>query len=257
MNFKNGILILLLSAISFSTLAYDAVGHRTIADIAYANLSKRAKKQCDKVLGKHGMIYASTWADEVRSDKNYDYSYKWHYQNLKDSMSISQIDALFKNPTAEGEHLFFALEQLTQRLKKDKNDAEALKFLVHFMADLHQPMHLGRAEDLGANKISVQWFGRSTNLHAVLDGMITESNNMSYSEFSQFLQDKFDNVKAQKQAESLLESVYKVYVLRSEVYSYGVSDKSNYSYIFKFTNKNNEMIYTAGIQLAKRINELF
>jgi len=257
MNFKNGVLILLLGAISVTALAYDAVGHRTIADIAYANLSKSAKKQCDKVLGKHGIIYASTWADEIRSDKNYDYSYKWHYQNLKDSLSIMQIDALFKNPTAEGEHLFFALEQLTERLKKDKNDAEALKFLVHFMADLHQPMHLGHVEDLGANKISVQWFGRSTNLHAVWDGMITESNNMSYTEFSQFLQDKFQNVKAQKQAESLLESVYKVYVLRTEVYNYGVSDKSNYSYIFKFTNKNNEMIYNAGIQLAKRLNELF
>ena len=257
MNFKKGFLLMLISVISFSAVAYDAVGHRIIADIAYNNLTAKAKKQCDKVLGKHGIIYASVWADEIRSDKQYDYSYKWHYQNLKDSLTMEQLDVLFKNPTAEGEHLFFAIDQLTQRLKKDKNDAEALKFLVHFMADLHQPMHLGRAEDLGANKISVQWFGKSTNLHAVWDGMITEGQKMSYSEYSRFLQDSFEKVKAKKQSESLLQSVYSVYTLRTEIYSFGFDDKNNYKYMFKFASRNNEMLYNAGIQLAKRLNELF
>jgi len=257
MSFKKSFLFILISVFSFSAVAYDAVGHRIIADIAYTNLTAKAKKQCDKVLGKQGIIYASVWADEIRSDKQYDYSYKWHYQNLKDSLTIDQIDALFKNPTAEGEHLFFAIDQLTQRLKKDKNDAEALKFLVHFMADLHQPMHLGRAEDLGANKIKVQWFGKSTNLHAVWDGMITESQKMSYSEYSRFLQNSFEKQKAKKQAESLLQSVYSVYLLRTEVYNYGFDDKSNYNYIYKFAGRNNEMMYNAGIQLSKRLNELF
>lgn len=257
MNFKKGFLLMLISVISFSAMAYDAVGHRIIADIAYANLTAKAKKHCDKVLGKHGIIYASVWADEVRSDKQYDYSYKWHYQNLKDSLTMEQIDLLFKNPTAEGEHLFFAIEQMTQRLKKDKNDAEALKFLVHFMADLHQPMHLGRAEDLGANKIKVEWFGVSTNLHAVWDGRITEGNKMSYAECSRFLQDSFDKVKAQKRGESLLQSVYKVYQLRTEIYKYGVEDKNNYKYLYKFSLRNNEMLYSGGIQLAQRLNELF
>lgn len=257
MNYKKVFLLILISVISFSAVAYDAVGHRIIADIAYANLTKKAKKQCDKVLGKHGIIYYSVWADEVRSDKQYEYSYPWHYQNLKDSLTIEDIDALIKNPTTEGEHLFFAIEQMTQRLKKDKNDAEALKFLVHFMADLHQPMHLGRAEDLGANKIKVQWFGTSTNLHAVWDGRITEANKMSYSEYSRFLQDRFDAVKAQKQAETLLQSVYHVYQLRTEIYAYGVDDKNNYKYIYKFAARNNEMLFSAGIQLAKCLNELF
>ena len=257
MNFKKGFLLMLISVISFSAVAYDAVGHRIIADIAYNNLTAKAKKQCDKVLGKQGIIYASVWADEIRSDKQYDYSYKWHYQNLKDSLTMEQLGVLFKNPTAEGEHLFFAIDQLTQRLKKDKNDAEALKFLVHFMADLHQPMHLGRAEDLGGNKINVQWFGKSTNLHAVWDGMITEGQKMSYSEYSRFLQDSFEKVKAKKQAESLLQSVSNVYTLRTEVYNYGVDDKNNYIYMFKFASRNNEMLYSAGIQLAKRLNELF
>lgn len=257
MNFKKNALILLLCVFSLYTLAYDALGHRIIADIAYRNLTAKAKKQCDKVLGKHGIIYAATWPDEIRSDKQYDYSYKWHYQNLKDSMTLEQLDQLFKNPTAEGEHLFFAIDKMSERLKKDKYDAEALKFLVHFMADLHQPMHLGRADDLGGNKVAVQWFGKSTNLHAVWDGMITEGQKMSYSEYSCFLQDNFEKLKAKKQSESLLQSVNNVYTLRTEIYNYGVNEKNNYNYIYKFAPGNNEMLYTAGIQLAKRLNELF
>lgn len=257
MRIKKVFLLFHLLLLSLSSMAYDAMGHRIIADIAYNNLSAKAKKQCDRVLGKNGLIYAATWPDEIRSDKQYDYSYKWHYQNLKDSLSIDQIEQLYKNPTAEGEHLFFAIQEMQTRLKKNKNDAEALKFLVHFMADLHQPMHLGRAEDLGANKISVQWFGKSTNLHAVWDGSITESQKMSYSEYSRFLQDSFEKVKTQKQSETLMLSVNKVYALRTEVYNYGVADKSNYNYIYNFASKNNEMMYNAGIQLAKMLNGLF
>ena len=106
MKFKKNIVALGLLLISFSVSAYDAIGHRIIADIAYQHLSNKAKKQCDKLLGERGLIYEASWADEVRSDKNYDYSYKWHYQNLKDSMTSAELNTLLENPTNEGEHLF-------------------------------------------------------------------------------------------------------------------------------------------------------
>jgi len=56
--------------ITLTASAYDAVGHRIIADIAYQNLTPKARLQVDKVLGVKGIIYDATWADEVRSDKN-------------------------------------------------------------------------------------------------------------------------------------------------------------------------------------------
>ena len=156
-----------LLGLSLSLFAYDGVGHRIIADIAYDNLTAGARNQVDRVLGKRGMVYAATWADDVRSDSKYAYSYPWHYQDLDDNMSSADIKKLMKNPTAEGEHLFFAIDSMEVRLKKDKNDAEALKFMVHFVGDLHQPLHLGRKDDKGGNKIEMNWFGRKTNLHAV------------------------------------------------------------------------------------------
>ena len=101
------------------------------------------------MLGQKGLVYEAPWADEVKSDKSYDYSYDWHFQNLKDSMTTNDLKTLLENPTIEGEHLFYAIKIMTERLKSNQSDAEALKFLVHLVGDLHQPMHLGRSDDKG------------------------------------------------------------------------------------------------------------
>jgi hypothetical protein len=103
---------LCLLAFTISASAYDAVGHRIIADIAYQNLTDKARIQVDKILGKCGIVYEATWADEVRSDAKYAYSYQWHYQDLDDNMTSAGIKKLLDNPKAEGEHLFFALDTL-------------------------------------------------------------------------------------------------------------------------------------------------
>ena len=63
----------------------------------------------------------------------------------------------------------------------------ALKFLVHFIGDMHQPLHVGRGEDRGGNSIRVRWFGESRNLHSVWDSAIIASENLSFSEFVDFI----------------------------------------------------------------------
>ena len=243
--------------LTLSLSAYDAVGHRIVADIAYDNLTDKARSQVDKVLGKRGIVYEATWADEVRSDNKYAYSYQWHYQDLDDNMSTADLQKLLKNPKAEGEHLFFALDTLTTRLKRDKTDAEALKFLVHCVGDLHQPLHLGRKDDKGGNKVDMNWFGRKTNLHAVWDGSLIESEKMSYSEFSRYLQDKFEPRKAEIKKCNISQSVEAVYAVRNLIYKYDTSDTSNYHYVYFFADKRDEMLYRGGIQLANILNAIY
>ena len=156
--------------LTLSISAYDAMGHRIVADIAYDNLTDKARQQVDKVLGKRGIVYDATWADEVRSDNKYKYSYQWHYQDLDDNMTTDGILKLMKNPKAEGEHLFFAIDTLTTRLKRDKNDAEALKFLVHFIGDETMPLHCSDDNDKGGNDKRVRFFScfsEIANLHGV------------------------------------------------------------------------------------------
>jgi len=257
MKIKKQFLTLCLLVLTISVSAYDAVGHRIIADIAYQNLTEKARTQVDKVLGKHGIIYFATWADDVRSDANYEYSYKWHFQDLDDNMTSADIKKLWDNPTSEGEHLFFAIQTLTQRLKKDNNDAEALKFIVHLIGDLHQPLHLGRKDDLGGNKIDVNWFGRKTKLHAIWDGSLIESQRMSYSEFSKYLQDKYEPRKDEFKKHGILQSIEADYLVRNKIYAYDNTDTNNYHYVYFFADMRDEMLYRGGIQLANVLNDIF
>lgn len=257
MKINKHILTLSLLWLTISLSAYDAVGHRMVADIAYQNLSCKARSKVDKVLGKHGIIYAATWADEVRSDKKYAYSYQWHYQNLADNLTTSDFQNLLAHPKAEGEHLFFALDSLTTRLKKDKKDAEALKFLVHFVADLHQPMHLGRLTDLGGNKVDIKWFGKTTNIHSLWDSSLIENRKMSYSEFSKYLQDKFAPRKSEFKKYTLLQSVEAGYAVRTQIYAYDTTDTNSYHYMYFFAEQQDEMLYRGGIQLANILNAIY
>lgn len=243
--------------LTLSMSAYDAVGHRIIADIAYHNLTDRARSQVDKVLGKRGIVSESTWADEVRSDNKYAYSYPWHYQDLDNNITTADIQKLLNNPKVEGEHLFFAIDTLTTRLRKDRNDAEALKFLVHFVGDLHQPMHMGRKDDKGGNKVDFNWFGRKTNLHSVWDGALIESEKMSYSEFSQYLQDKYEPRKVAFKKYTILQSIGAVYAVRNLIYAHDNSDTNNYHYVYFFADKRDEMLYRGGIQLANMLNAIY
>ena len=248
---------LCLLSLTISASAWDAVGHRIIADIAYNNLTEKAKAQVDKMLGKKGIIYEATWADEVRSDNKYAYSYQWHFQDLDDNMTSAGIKKLLENPKAEGEHLFFALDSLTKRLKAHNSDAEALKFIVHFVGDLHQPMHMGRKTDKGGNGVEFNWFGKKTNLHSVWDGALIENQKMSYSEYSRYLQDKFEPRKAEFKKYGILQSVEAVYVVRNRIYSYDTSDTSNYHYVYFFADNLDEMLYRGGIQLANVLNNIY
>ncbi len=251
------LLSFILLEISISISAYDAMGHRIIADIAYNNLTNKVRTQVDHVLGKHGIIYYATWADDIRSDSKYAYSYPWHYQDLDENMTTADIKHLLNHPKAEGNHLFFAIDSLSNVLKNDKNNAEALKFIVHFIGDLHQPLHLGRKTDKGGNMVQINWFGRKTNLHAVWDGAIIESKKMSYSEYSHYLQDRFYPQKAKFIKYTILQSVEADYSLRNLIYKYDLSDTNNYHYVYFFNEKADEMLYRGGIQLANVLNKIF
>lgn len=80
---RKSLLLAVLSVLVLNTsevLAWGARGHRIVAEVAYKHMTKRAIKNVDKVLGKHGMVYWATWADETRSDTIYPETDVWHYQ---------------------------------------------------------------------------------------------------------------------------------------------------------------------------------
>ncbi len=253
MNRINSTLLFFL-LVSISLKAYDPIGHRVVASLAQDHLKPEVKSKIDKILGVNGIIYGSSWADEIRSDEKYKETYQWHYQNLADNLTDEQIIDLWENPSREGEHLFLAIQNLSAKLKKSPTDAESLKLLIHFVGDLHQPMHLGRKEDLGGNKVKYNWFGRETNIHHVWDTEIIESKKMSYSELAQFLTDKF---KGHKTKTNLMTSILISYSLRNEIYAYDYTQRNNYKYIYLFNEKIDERLFRGGLELAQILNDIY
>lgn len=178
-------LSLLLSAQQVS--AWGQTGHRAIGEIAEAHMRPETVKKARALLDGHDLAYASTWADEIRSDpKRYGHTFNWHYTTWQDE------DERFHSAD-ETKDTGFLLTQVDKQLAILKNTrapkterAEALRFVVHLVGDAHQPLHVGGGNDRGGNTCRVTWFGKATNLHSVWDGEIIASNGLSYTELAGF-----------------------------------------------------------------------
>jgi hypothetical protein len=107
----------------------------------------------------------STWADEVRSPT----TAAWHYLNFRRDDDC-RYDPMANCPG--GNCVVAAIERQLKVLGgkgPDEERLKALRYVTHFIADLHQPLHGGYGDDRGGNLYQVQAYGRGTNLHAVWD----------------------------------------------------------------------------------------
>jgi hypothetical protein len=145
--------------------------HEVIAEIAQRNLTGAARRQVELILGPDiGLRAVATWADRVRYQRRF--TAPWHWINYPLELDEPDYDVM---NTPRG-NVVWAIEQQIDLLKnpavQGRAREEALKFLVHFIGDLHQPLHCGKGEDRGGNDVKVTWEGKATNLHSVWDGRL-------------------------------------------------------------------------------------
>ncbi len=231
-------------------------GHRATGQIAEVYLTKKAKKNIDKILKGQSLAFVSTFADEIKSDRAYRKYSPWHYVNMDLDQTYEEAE---KNPQGD---LVTGIDTCIKVLK-DENSSEEdkvfhLKMLVHFIGDLHQPMHIGRKEDKGGNDVQVQWFGKGTNLHSVWDSKMIDDYGMSYSDLA-------DNAKdlSKKQVElieqgSVVDWVNEVHKISVEVYkSVKIGEKLSYRYSYDHFGTVRTQLQRGGIRLAKILNEIY
>ncbi|KGL62882.1 S1/P1 nuclease [Polaribacter sp. Hel1_85] len=255
-------LFLLISLFFFSnptieeTVFWGPTGHRTTGKIAEKHLTNRAKRKIDKLLKGESLAFVSTYADEIKSDRKFSEFYSWHYINM--DLDEKYADAE-KNPRGD---LVTGINKCIEVLK-DKNSAEEdkvfyLKMLVHFVGDLHQPMHIGQREDKGGNTVQVQWFGRGTNLHSVWDTKMIEEWNMSYLELAGNAKDLSKKQVEAIQKGTIIEWVDEVHEITKEVYkSANVGENLKYRYSYDHFGTVRTQLQKGGIRLAKILNEIF
>ena len=155
---------LLAVFVSRSALGYGAQGHSIAGRVAEAYLCVDAKAQIETLGSGIGLAELGLWADRIRSIDRYQASRPWHYMNAE-----TIVD--FEHPP-EGDVLW-AIEHFFEIVADDTKSknvrAEALKFLTHFVVDIHQPLHVGLAADRGGNRIEFRFNRRRTNLHQFWD----------------------------------------------------------------------------------------
>ncbi len=252
--------IFLFSFCGYTAFSWGLTGHRVVAEIAENHLSKKARKGIKELIGKETLAWWSNWSDFIKSDTSYRYAGRWHYINMPGNMSKEHfIDSIQKQP---GTNLYSQIKLLsTQVGDKSLSKGErqfALYFLVHLVGDLHQPMHIGRQEDLGGNRVEVSWFGTKTNLHAVWDTDLIDFQQYSYKEYATLLDIANKGQIKQWQESALEEWFYESYVLANAIYGFTPpASKLSYEYNFRFQQTLNDQLLKGGLRLAAILNQCF
>lgn len=170
----------LLSALVLTTVlcpgstawAWGKLGHRLTAKLAERHLTEQAAAAVKELLDEgETLADASMWADiHKREIKG---SAPWHFVNVP--LDEPRYDARFC-PT--GGCVVSKIAEfrkvLEDRSKPRAERQQALRFLVHLIGDLHQPLHVGDNGDRGGNSTQVQFFKRGSNMHAVWDTLLLE-----------------------------------------------------------------------------------
>jgi hypothetical protein len=155
--------------------AWGPEGHAIVADIAEAHLTPSAAAQVAQLLTLDGHSHLdeiASWPDEIRHVRPE--TAHWHYVDIP--LASSDYDPA--RDCANGNCVIAKIVEFTGVLSNPSADpaarVEALKWVVHFVGDLHQPLHAENSNDRGGNDVKLTYFGKPTNLHAIWDGGIIE-----------------------------------------------------------------------------------
>ena len=248
-----------LMAISgLSVYGWGQKGHDTVAYIAECHLSTEAKAAIDSLLDGKSIVDWSNWLDNASHTPEYAYSKTWHYRNIDEDETF---ETSRRNPKGD---IITAITVQTSILADTTQSKDsrvlALKMVVHLLGDLHQPMHLGRASDLGGNRVPVRFFKSPKNLHSVWDSNILEAGHKwSYTEWKQQIDRASDREISQiLSSDSPTDWARETYEIAQEIYATTPEDTNiEYNYIAKWTPVIEQQLLKGGLRLAYILNNAF
>lgn len=249
------IVLLLLLLTPSLALAWGQNGHRITGAIASSLLSSEAQAKIEDIIGNESLAEASTWPDFMRSsnDPFWRKSSPLHYVTVPPHKHYHEVGAPPQGDAMTGLQQFTA--QLQSKTASREEKATALRFVVHIIGDLHQPLHAGNGTDRGGNDFKVSYFSEPSNLHRVWDTQMIESQNLSYTEYTQFLSRKIDNTLIQEYTTTNPEIwIDESTAIRDTIYP--ENDKLYYEYPYQHIGTVNERLIQAGIRIAAYLNQV-
>jgi S1/P1 Nuclease len=254
-----------------STLVgWGVEGHQIVAYLAETRLTENARRGVHSLIGDANFASIANWADEVRPER--DETYNWHFVDIpKGASAFSDERDCFlpndKHKNADTDHHNCVVDRI-EIFKQVLSDSsaprdertEALKFLVHFVGDLHQPFH-AIGEAAGGNRISVTLFdstdcGRhSCNLHGAWDVGLIQHAGMGTAEYVAHLEKLIadEHLTASGNPEDWANESHSL-AQRAWLSSGAQIDENYYREQIKVVDKR---LALAGLRLAAVLNEAF
>ncbi len=260
----------------FSTMpaaAWGPVGHETVAYIAADNLTSTAKRKITAILDqKDNLASISNWADEIR--ESHQWTAQWHYIDLPIRKDITVKDEEDYCPSSNCvvDQLQIFEGTLGDESKPRSKRLEALKFVVHFMGDLHQPLHCADDSDRGGNEKEVRFkmpgrrgHGAKIKLHALWDRLIETRTEEDPRELATELEKRItDNEKASWPTGEEKDWAFESYIIaKTQIYPGFEPGPQDYTdtplprdYYRKMRPIVDQQLEKAGIRLAYVLNEI-
>jgi hypothetical protein len=274
--------------------AWGKNGHRIVGDIAQETLTPQAEAGLEAVAGHHSLALLSTWPDFIRSFSAYDCFKPWHFLTVEDGQEID--DAVILGARLGGEcdrdvfndlnmpnNILDAINYFEAVLRGDNQKADdfsellemhnaealdgsiqltALALLVHLVGDIHQPLHVGRGPDRGGNTITVEWFDEYVTLHELWDTELIEHQELSFTEFSDFLRQEFEDGSAVALGGTVTSWAQESVDIRYQVYEFDGNSAFNVprlGYVYAANNNMllKERLYSGGMRLGALLNQIY
>lgn len=254
---KKGLLLLCAATMLFANdvFGWGRMGHDAIAYIAECHLTPKAKRTIEKYLG-HSIVYYSSWMDEWRAEPGYEHTSLWHSAAVNKDLEYV--------PSPKGD-VVYALEDAIAKLRDyrqqdDSTVVMSLRCIIHFVGDLHCPVHVKYA---GQKSFSVVFNGEKCSYHSVWDeGILARMHRWGYIEFGHQL-DRCSRKEIKAITAGTVRDWFHENAVNSRViYKWAspnqVFDKQQTkSFAIRTYGMAESQIQRAGYRLAHVLNELF
>ena len=169
--------LILLVVNAPNSAAWGPQGHRVIGLIAENHLEPEVKELIAEKFNINSLAGVANWADRTRKKRKEEGS--WHYTNIEEGQWTydAERDCPSGACVTEKIHEFSGI--LVDRSVPLRQRKDALKFLVHFVGDVHQPLHLGNLKDRGGGTLRFPYKGKDVSLHYLWDGGLIDWGSLS------------------------------------------------------------------------------
>jgi hypothetical protein len=259
-----GRIFLLLPLFAFfvpqSGYAFGAKAHRIIGHVAEQYICAETQTALKQLMPEYSLAEAGVWADKIRGYPRWDFSKPWHYINVPDGVPLSAAQR------SDAGDVLAAIDQFSAELQDarltDQQRLKAFYFLVHFVADVHQPLHVGRYADRGGNRVDVRVNGRKMNLHSYWDTFVLHDQTGSLAVYGLLLARRNTRLAAKWQDSEPRLWATESLTLRPEVYDFSApwgGGEPNIDAVYQAQAREivELRLAQAGIRLAGMLNSVW